>query len=40
MALLGIILALTGILALVITLVRGPNLGLSRRLGRASCCWY
>jgi len=33
MALLGIILAVTGVLALVVTLVRGPNLGLSRRTG-------
>jgi len=33
MALLGIILTVTGVLAVVITLVRGPNLGLSRRTG-------
>jgi hypothetical protein len=33
MALLGIILAVTGVLALVITRFRGPNLGLSRRTG-------
>jgi len=33
MTLLGIILTVTGVLALVITLVRGPNLGLSRRTG-------
>jgi hypothetical protein len=33
MALLGIILTVTGVLALVITRVRGPNLGLSRRTG-------
>jgi type IV secretory pathway VirB2 component (pilin) len=33
MALLGLILTVTGVLALVITLVRGPNLGLSRRTG-------
>ena len=32
-ALLGIILTVTGVLALVITAVRGPNLGLSRRTG-------
>jgi hypothetical protein len=36
MALLGIILTVTGVLALVITLVRGPNLGLSRRTGYIS----
>jgi hypothetical protein len=29
----GIILTVTGILAIVITLTRGPNLGLSRRTG-------
>ena len=29
----GIILAVTGILAIIITLTRGPNLGLSRRTG-------
>ncbi len=33
MAMLGIILTVTGVLALVVTLVRGPNLGLSRRTG-------
>ena len=33
MALLGIILTVTGVLALIITFVRGPNLGLSRRTG-------
>ena len=33
MAVLGIILTVTGVLALVVTLVRGPNLGLSRRTG-------
>jgi hypothetical protein len=33
MALLGIILTVTGLLALVITRVRGPNLGLSPRTG-------
>jgi type IV secretory pathway VirB2 component (pilin) len=33
MALLGIILAVTGVLALAVTLVRGPNLGMSRRTG-------
>ena len=33
MTLLGIILAVTGALALIITLVRGPNLGLLRRTG-------
>jgi len=33
MALLGIILTVTGVLALVITAVRGPNLHLSRRTG-------
>ena len=31
--LLGIILAVTGALALVVTLVRGPNLNLSKRTG-------
>lgn len=31
MALLGIILTVTGVLAVVVTIVRGPNLGLSRR---------
>jgi hypothetical protein len=29
----GVILTVTGILAIVITLTRGPNLGLSRRTG-------
>ncbi len=29
----GIILMVTGILAIIITLTRGPNLGLSRRTG-------
>ena len=29
----GIILTVTGILAIVITLTRGPNLGMSRRTG-------
>jgi hypothetical protein len=29
----GIILTVTGILAIIITLTRGPNLGLSRRTG-------
>ena len=29
----GIILTVTGIVAIVVTLVRGPNLGLSRRTG-------
>ena len=29
----GIILMVTGILAIVITLTRGPNLGMSRRTG-------
>jgi len=29
----GIILAVTGILAIIITLTRGPNLGMSRRTG-------
>lgn len=29
----GIILTVTGIVALVVTLTRGPNLGLSRRAG-------
>jgi len=29
----GIILTVTGVLAVVVTLVRGPNLGLSRRTG-------
>lgn len=33
MTLLGIILAVTGVLALVITFIRGPNLGLPRRTG-------
>ncbi len=33
MALLGIILTVTGVLALVITRLRGPNLGLSPRTG-------
>ena len=33
MYLLGIILTVTGVLALVVTFVRGPNLGLSRRTG-------
>jgi hypothetical protein len=33
MALLGIILTATGVLAVVVTLVRGPNLGLSRKTG-------
>jgi hypothetical protein len=33
MALLGIILTVTGVLALVVTVVRGPNLGLTRRTG-------
>lgn len=31
--LLGIILAVTGIVALAVTLTKGPNLGLSRRTG-------
>ncbi len=29
----GIILTVTGIVAVVVTLTRGPNLGLSRRMG-------
>jgi uncharacterized membrane protein HdeD (DUF308 family) len=29
----GVILTVTGILAIIITLTRGPNLGLSRRSG-------
>ncbi len=29
----GIILTVTGILAIIITLTRGPNLGMSRRTG-------
>jgi hypothetical protein len=29
----GIILSVTGILAIIITLTRGPNLGMSRRTG-------
>jgi hypothetical protein len=29
----GIILTVTGILAIVVTLTRGPNLGMSRRTG-------
>jgi hypothetical protein len=29
----GIILAVTGIIALIVSLTRGPNLGLSRRTG-------
>ena len=29
----GIILTVTGILAIIITLARGPNLGMSRRTG-------
>lgn len=33
MNLLGIILTVTGVLAIVITRVRGPNLGLSRTTG-------
>jgi hypothetical protein len=33
MTLLGIILTVTGVVALVVTFVRGPNLGLSRRTG-------
>ncbi len=43
MALLGIILTVTGVIALVVTLVRGPNLGLSRRTGHIAgvycSCW-
>ncbi len=36
MGLVGIILTVVGALALVITLVRGPNLGLSKRTGYIS----
>lgn len=31
----GIILAVTGIIALIVSLTRGPNLGISRRTGVA-----
>ena len=31
----GIVLSVTGIIALIVTLTRGPNLGISRRTGVA-----